>query len=313
MAGTLRAANVFRHRELPLSIERVRVDWNVAEHGHDFQEVVYVERGRSQHEVTLAAEPRPGDGRRSTPAGVPAAQRYELLPGDCFLIAPGERHSFIEPRGLVVWNLLFLPELLGDERERLRAVPGLRDFLFIEPLLRHQGRAVAKLHLGVEQRARVLACLEAMHVETREKADGWPVAARAAFLALLVHLARAWTRRASGDLGATSGRRGAIDAAIAFMEERYGDEISLQRIADEAGLSAHHFSETFKKHTGMPPWDFLARLRLDRAKELLRSTERSVTDIALSVGFGDSSYFARVFKAQVGQTPRLWRDAARAR
>jgi AraC family L-rhamnose operon transcriptional activator RhaR len=297
VASTLRSAHVFKDPALPLQIERVPVDWNVADHAHEFQELVYVEKGRSEHEVALAA-PRS------------RASRYELLPGDCFIIAPQERHAFLKPRGLVVWNLLFLPELVASERARLDAVPGLAEFLFIEPLFRHEGSAMPKLHLGVEQRARALACLEAIKGECARRADGYVVAARAHFLVLLIELARAWSGRSSPSTApAAAGQRQAIDAAIAFMEERYGEDLSLKDIAAQAYLSPHHFSETFKRACGMPPFEFLLRLRLDRAKELLRATERSVTDIALSVGFGDSSYFARVFKAQVGKTPRAWREA----
>src|SRR4051812_39925388 len=74
VASTLRSAHVFKDPALPLRIERVLVDWNVEDHAHEFQELVYVEKGRSEHEVALAA-PRS------------RANRYELLPGDCFIIA----------------------------------------------------------------------------------------------------------------------------------------------------------------------------------------------------------------------------------
>jgi AraC-like DNA-binding protein len=296
---TVRSAVVFKHPDHPLSVGRVLVDWPVAEHDHDLEEMVYVEKGRAEHEVRLER----GDGRHAR------AQRYELLPGDCFIIAPGEQHSYVQSRKIYVWNILFLPELFASERERLRAIPGLAEFLFIEPLFRHEGTAGAKLHLDVPARGRVLACLQAILAEHTAQGDGWKVAARAHFLTLLVELGRAWSSSRSRARApeAAAGQRAAIDAAVAFMEEHYGEDISLRAIADQAYLSPHHFSETFKKHCGMPPWEFLVKLRLDRAKELLRATDRSVTDIALSVGFGDSSYFARVFKAQVGRTPRQFR------
>jgi AraC family L-rhamnose operon transcriptional activator RhaR len=294
VVSTIPNAGVFKDPQLPLSIDRASVNWPIAEHAHEFQELCYVEKGRALHEVVL------GDGR---------PQRYELLPGDCFIIAPGERHTYVSAKHLVVWNIIFLPDLIGDERARLDRLPGFTGFLFLEPLFRHETGGMLKLHLDVAARERVLAALNAMRAERKARAEGYAVAARAQFLVLLVELARAWAGREKRATAPAAGQRQAIDAAIAFMEERYGEELSLKDIAAQAYLSPHHFSETFKRACGMPPWEFLLRLRLDHAKQLLRVTSRSVTDIALSVGFADSSYFARVFKAEVGATPRAWRES----
>jgi AraC-like DNA-binding protein len=297
---TLSTQHVLGDRALPLSVARVPVSWPVSDHGHEFQEIVYVERGRATHEVSLVAR---GETRRGR------AQRYPLLPGDCFLVAPGEHHAFIAPRSLVVWNIIFLPSLYQADQEALRLIPGLCEFLFIEPMFRHEGRAATKLHLEVRARAPMVSFLELMATELTTRQEGWMISARAHFLAMLVHVARSWTRShaQSEHAGARTAQRQVMDETIAFMEEHYGEDLSLRTIAEQALLSPHHFSETFKRHCGMPPWEYLLTLRLERGKELLRTTTRSVTDIALSVGFGDSSYFARVFKADTGTTPRSWR------
>ncbi len=299
MQELLLSSDVFQHAEVPLRVGRVNVPNPVPAHAHEFQEVVYVERGRATHEVQIGA------GRR---------RRYPLLLGrDCFLVAPCEKHAFCENKGLVVWNILFLPGIFGGDATGLRAVPGLAEFLFVEPLFRHEGRTMAKLHLGVGEREEVLGCLQAIAGEFAAAQDGWQTVVRARFLVLLVSLARAWSRQRlapGSQLGGESGQAQAVAAAMAFMEENFGQELSLRTIADQALLSPHHFSEVFKRHCGMPPWDFLLQLRLQRAKDLLTSTRSSVTAIALEVGFGDSSYFARVFRAQTGMTPRAWRLAA---
>ncbi len=299
MDDLLRSERCFTHPGLPLNVARVRVDADVVPHQHEFQEIVSVARGRATHVVELM-----GAGTRPL-----RAQRYALLPGDCFLVAPDERHAFREAKGLVVYNILFLPELIASERTRLETIAGLSDFLFVEPMFRHEAEGVPKMHLDVDERARVLSSLDAIVEELAQGADGFDVMARARFLTLLVQLARAWHRQRGKPsvAPASVGQRQALDAAIAFIEENYGEDISLKSIADRAYLSPHHFSEQFKRHCGLPPWEFLVRLRIDRAKELLRASDRSVTDIALTVGFGDSSYFARVFKVQAGLTPRQFR------
>jgi AraC-like DNA-binding protein len=293
----LTAREVFRFPELGLEIRRVREQPTVHQHGHDFQEIVYVVRGTAMHEVELLDR----DG------GKLPSRRYPLLPGDCFILVPGERHAFLEPRDIEICNILFTPALFELEPKLLQEVPGLAEMLS----LAEHGAAGTKMHLDLDERSRVLSLFEAIESEAGRQAAGFKVAMRAHFLALLVNLARAWQRaRGKGTASDESGKqRHSVEAALAFMEENYHAQLTLQQIADKAGLSANHFSEVFKQHCGISPWEFLTTLRLDRAKHLLRTTSDTITGIALAVGFEDSSYFARLFKAQVGMTPRACRAA----
>jgi AraC-like DNA-binding protein len=59
---------------------------------------------------------------------------------------------------------------------------------------------------------------------------------------------------------------------------------------------------------GMPPTQYLNGYRVEKAQTLLKNTDRSITDIALAVGFDDASYFARIFKKQTGMTPREYKN-----
>jgi len=83
--------------------------------------------------------------------------------------------------------------------------------------------------------------------------------------------------------------------------------VSLNRLAAECGLSTQHFTRAFRVSTGTPPHRFLVRLRLERAKELLRTQALSLVDVAIFSGFADQSHFTRVFKAAIGVTPGTWR------
>ena len=93
-----------------------------------------------------------------------------------------------------------------------------------------------------------------------------------------------------------------------FMRANLNEAFSLNRLAAECGLSTQHFARAFRLSTGMPPHRFLVRLRLERAKELLRTRALSLVDVALFCGFADQSHFNRVFKAAVGVTPGTWRS-----
>jgi len=97
----------------------------------------------------------------------------------------------------------------------------------------------------------------------------------------------------------------AVLRAVALMRDRLSDSLSLDELAHAAGLSPFHFARRFKIATGHPPHEYLIRLRIDRAQELLRTKGRTWTmaAIARECGFTDQSHLARHFKRVLGVTP----------
>ena len=84
-------------------------------------------------------------------------------------------------------------------------------------------------------------------------------------------------------------------------------EVPLTRIAAECQLSTSHFSRAFRQSTGLPPHRWLLKLRVDKAKSLLRESALSLTDVARDCGFADQRHSTRVFTRWVGQGPGAWR------
>jgi AraC-like DNA-binding protein len=83
--------------------------------------------------------------------------------------------------------------------------------------------------------------------------------------------------------------------------------ISLARLAHDCGLSISHFARAFTCSTGVPPHRWLTQRRVDRAKDLMRSTKTPLVDVALACGFSDQGHFSRVFSQLTGATPSQWR------
>jgi AraC family transcriptional regulator len=94
------------------------------------------------------------------------------------------------------------------------------------------------------------------------------------------------------------------------------DELSLDKMAETAGLSTAHFSQMFRKSTGESPHRFVLRHRVERAKEMLRASEARVLDVAVACGFKTQQHFARIFRQICGTSPTEYRRewlAARGR
>lgn len=96
--------------------------------------------------------------------------------------------------------------------------------------------------------------------------------------------------------------------AFAWLEEHFGDDITLDDLALQAGVSRQHLCRLFRAHLGMRPFDYLTRFRVQRAKELLvRDWKAGNEEIASRCGFRDGGYFIRRFRAVEGVTPGEFR------
>jgi AraC family transcriptional regulator len=92
-----------------------------------------------------------------------------------------------------------------------------------------------------------------------------------------------------------------------YIDEHLADDLSLLELAKLVGLSPFHFSRAFKQTFGTPPHRYLATRRVERAKALLAQPQLSVTEIALGLGFAESSSFTAAFRRVTGQTPSSFR------
>ncbi|MCZ8518952.1 MULTISPECIES: helix-turn-helix domain-containing protein [Paenibacillus] len=101
--------------------------------------------------------------------------------------------------------------------------------------------------------------------------------------------------------------------AEAYIKEHYVDEnLALQHVCDHIYMSTSYFSVCFKQHTGLTFVEYLTRLRIDKAKELLAATGLKAYDIASRVGYPDPQYFSVIFKRHTGRTPKEFRSRAAA-
>ena len=92
-----------------------------------------------------------------------------------------------------------------------------------------------------------------------------------------------------------------------FLEENLDRDVDLRTIAREASLSPYYFTRQFTAYVGVPPYRYLIGLRIERAKDLLRESELTVTQICHRVGFNSLSHFTTTFRQHTGFSPSAYR------
>jgi AraC family transcriptional regulator len=93
-----------------------------------------------------------------------------------------------------------------------------------------------------------------------------------------------------------------------FVDARIEDELTLCEMAQAVELSPAHFSRMFRKSTGETPHQFFLRQRVERAKEMLRSADARVLDVAVACGFKSQQHFAQAFRNVCGASPTEYRQ-----
>ena len=94
-----------------------------------------------------------------------------------------------------------------------------------------------------------------------------------------------------------------------FIHEHSDEELSLTKVAKSVHISPNHLSEKFKEVTGVNFVDYIARHRIEKARELLQNLNLRISEIAFAVGFQSLSQFNRVFRKLAGKSPTAYRAA----
>jgi AraC family transcriptional regulator len=96
-------------------------------------------------------------------------------------------------------------------------------------------------------------------------------------------------------------------AVVGYIEEHLGEQICLGTLAQLARLSHHHFCRAFKQSFGVPPHQYHVQRRIEQAKLLLADRSISITDIAFTLGYSQTSSFSVAFRKNTGWTPSEYR------
>ncbi len=219
------------------------------------------------------------------PDGV--TRRYDLMPGQGFLICPGLVNTYFANQH-APWKYVWV-EFEGLRAEEYLNAAGLNAS---QPIYRPRTPALAQ---PVEETM--------MYFAGHGKASTLNLIGHLClFLDALIQSSS--TRR---EARASRLQDFYIQEAVIFMEHNYQRELTVEEVADACKLNRSYFSKLFKESMGCPPQEFLIRLRLSKAAEQMKRTKASIGEISVSCGYPNQLHFSRAFKKRYGVSPREWR------
>lgn len=238
------------------------------EHHHDFYEIVIVEHGTGTHVFN--------------------GQPYTLSGGSVCFVRDHDRHLYEHTENLCLTNILY------------RAPDAFCFLSGLDQLLPQEKDGNYPSHWRVNQPVlqQVRVLIEKFE-QIGEATDTHAVANREIlFMQLLVLL-----RKGSMMEGVTNSE-GRLNQLMAWLEDHFAEDICWEQLASQFTLSLRTLHRQLKQQTGMTPQRYLNRLRLIKARHLLRHSEESVTNVAFQCGFGDSNHFSTLFKREFSWSPR---------
>ena len=220
-----------------------------------------------------------------------------------FLLRGQMQHGYADVEEMGLINILFKPRELGLPLADLGDTPGYQLLFRIEPRLRQQARFRDRLHLTTEQLAEAIRLVAQLEQELRARAPGYRFTARAHLMQLIAYLARCYANP-KRPLNQPLLQLGEV---LSYIDRHYSEPITIPQLLQVAHMSQSTLMRTFQRVFQRAPIDYLIRVRIQKARELLADQEQRITDIALACGFNDSNYFTRQFRRVCGQSPRDYR------
>jgi AraC-like DNA-binding protein len=238
------------------------------------------EKGRilQEYQINYITE---GSGTFETSEG-----KFQVVPGSILILRPGVWHRY-KPDPSTGWN----EHYIGFNGEFCRN-------LFNEGFFQQNKPVV---YVGFQE-SLLQIFLEIIQLVKDEKTGHQQVCAANSILALSKILSVVRNQEFAG-----KNIERTIRKACMYFRENLNTNVNIEQLAKELNVGYSYFRQMFRKYTGISPTQYHLSLRIQKAKDLLVSTDQSFKEIAIDLGFESYFYFSRIFKDKTGKSPMEFR------
>ena len=268
-------------------------------HSHDFYELNIIVNGYGRHYIV--------------------DKNFPAIPGDVFVIPPNIAHGYwAQNNEMDIFHLLITNDMLRKYNKETQSFPGFYLLFETEPQIRKNiASSNFFLRLNESQLQNILPEMKKLVTIAQSSFKGHEIMFEMYAMGLLFELALLINNKFESKNVGFQSKKGVskpstsylIINTINYMRENLNGDFSIEDLAKMSLLSRRGYIEHFKEIFGMPPFTYLQELRIHKAADLLRETNYSISFIAQSCGFSDSSHLTRVFKKKMGTTPTEFRKS----
>lgn len=261
-------------------------------HRHSYIQINYVYKGSGYHVINN--------------------KKIEIIKGDIFIIPPYVPH-YITPdknNNLGIVEFEFQSDFVLPSQNQNDTSESYLDFAYLEPFMVVEEKMKPRFNLDEKMQADVEAILDEALDEYTNMRPGYILIAKALILKLLVITGRAF----SSDIKGTeteeilNNYKSSVSKACEYIQQNYCNELTLDKVASHINYSKSYFCFLFKAVTGKNYIEYLNEVRISKAKELLRNTDKNIGDISFEVGYRTIANFNKYFKQVAGITPSKYRN-----
>ena len=249
-------------------------------HSHNFFELVYVTEGSAMQTLS--------------------GKMVAISKGDYFIIDYASSHGYENCRNFYIINCLFKPEFIDATLKGCKSYAQLiTNYLirFDYTLL----SAIPANKIFHDTDGGILRLFESLIYEYNSRHAGYVELSRCHLIEILVLSMRSIYTPEKHSV------HPAVSKIMAYSEENFQDNISLGKLCEEMGFSLPYISKKFKEDIGITYSRYIQKLRIEHCCRLLAYTNKTITQIARSAGYGDMKFFGAIFKKTVNMTPREFR------
>ena len=231
---------------------------------------------------------------------------YSINSGDTFITLPGELHHYCDQHNLALMNFIWYPEQLPLSPAKLTDIPGYRTFFSLEPQSRSLFKFEHRLSLSPEQIYTLQTYFRRIETELQHRSDGTLTYVGLIFAELLITVSRFYNEKQKNSKSVNNELQ-KLDEVLNFLHTNISNPVTRAQAAKIFGSSESTFLRIFKRIMLESFSDYLLNLRLQHARNMLLTSNKTLSEISMECGFCDSNYLCFRFRKKFNQSPHQFR------